>query len=121
MKRTIILAIAAVMAFPAFASSALESEMTMISVHGNEVQKPAKKAKAEVKEVIFHVHLHCNACVKKLNENIAFEKGVKGLDVSLEKQSVAIKYDASKTSPEVLKAAVEKLGFKVGEQGHHHH
>lgn len=67
------------------------------------------KKKAELKEVTFKVHLHCENCVKKVEENIAFEKGVKDLKVSLEGQTVYIKYDAAKTGEEVLKAAIEKF------------
>ncbi len=81
-------------------------------------KKPSRK-KGEVKEVTFNVHLHCENCVKKVQENIAFEKGVKDLEVSLEKQTVAIKYDAAKTSEETLKKAIEKLGYPVSEGGHH--
>ena len=67
------------------------------------------KKKAELKEVTFKVHLHCENCVRKVEENIAFEKGVKDLKVSLEGQTVYIKYDAAKTNEEVLKAAIEKF------------
>lgn len=72
-----------------------------------------KKAKGEVKSVVFSVHLHCNNCVKKVQENIAFEKGVKDLKVSLDEQTVAIKYDPAKTSVQTLKAAIESLGYPV--------
>lgn len=71
------------------------------------------KKKGELKEVTFNVHLHCASCVKKVQENIAFEKGVKDLHVCLEDQIVYIKYDSAKTSEEKLKAAVEELGYKV--------
>ena len=71
------------------------------------------KKKGELKEVTFNVHLHCANCVKKVQENIAFEKGVKDLHVCLEDQIVYIKYDSAKTSEEKLKAAVEELGYKV--------
>ena len=67
--------------------------------------------------------LHCQSCVKKLQENIAFEKGVKDLHVCLEDQIVAIKYDASKTNEETLKNAIIKLGVPVtgvSENGHKH-
>ena len=50
---------------------------------------------------------------------------MKDLKVSLEDQTVDIKYDASKTSEEALKAAIEALGYPVAEPGeeaaHHHH
>jgi Cu2+-exporting ATPase len=85
------------------------------------------KKKAELKEVTFSVHLHCANCVKKVQENIAFEKGVKGLDVCLGHQTVNVKYDPAKTSEETLKAAIEKLGYEVSgvvapeEMQHHDH
>jgi copper chaperone CopZ len=82
------------------------------------------KKKGELKEVTFSVHLHCANCVKKVQENIAFEKGVKDLHVCLEDQIVYIKYDSAKTSEETLKAAVEELGYKVEgkveNEGHGH-
>ena len=83
------------------------------------------KKKAELKEVTFSVHLHCGNCVKKVKENISFEKGVKDLHVCLEDQIVYVKYDANKTSEDTLKAAIEKLGYKVSgkveaEHGHSH-
>ena len=89
-----------------------------------QTQKKAKKTK-EVKEVVFNVHLHCMNCVKKVQENISFEKGVKDLHVCLEDQIVYIKYDSAKTSEETLKVAIEKLGYKVegkveSEHGHSH-
>jgi copper chaperone CopZ len=97
----------------------------------------APRKKVELKEVTFSVHLHCANCVKKVQENIAFEKGVKDLHVCLEDQIVYIKYDAAKTSEETLKKAIEKLGYPVAgvveagcncghdhghkaEQGHNH-
>ena len=106
MKKTIIIIMTALMAFAA-ASFA------------------GPKKKAEIKEVTFSVHLHCANCMKKVQENISFEKGVKDLHVCLEDQIVYIKYDASKTSEETLKAAIEKLGYPVSgkvesEHGHNH-
>lgn len=116
MNKTIIVIIAAFMAFSS-AAFATENTMTVIET---QTKKP-KKAKAEIKEVNFHVHLHCANCVEKVKAHIAFEKGVKDLNVTT--HSIAIKYDASKTSEATLKAAIEKLGYKIleGEDHHHHH
>ena len=113
MKRIILLSLTAMMTIGM--ASAMANEVTAPMT---QVQK-SKKAKAEIKEVNFHVHLHCNNCVKKVQDNIAFEKGVKDLHVTT--HSIQIKYDASKTSEAVLKAAIEKLGYKILEgEGHHH-
>ncbi len=115
MKKTIILILAALMTISVSSAATIESAAQT----GLADKKPAKKKK-DIREVTFHVHLHCKDCVNKVMENIAFEKGVKDLEVSLENQTVAIKYDAAKTSEAILKAAIEKLGYPVLEEGHVH-
>ena len=121
MKKTIILTLAALMTFSA--SSVFAASINMTEPSAQTDKKPAKKKKGEVKEVTFKVHLHCENCVKKVQENIAFEKGVKDLHVCLEDQIVALKYDSAKTSEDALKTAIEKLGYPVEgklEAGHTH-
>ena len=98
MKKTITMILAVAMAFAATCTISADAQ---------------NKKKKEFKEVNFNVYLHCEDCVEKVNENIAFEKGVKGLEVSLENQTVLIKYDVAKTSEDKLKAAIEKLGYPV--------
>ena len=120
MKKTIILAIAALMTFSVSYAYAATTDVTDQSVLTD--KKPAKK-KGELKEVTFNVHLHCENCMKKVQENISFEKGVKDLHVCLEDQTVSIKYDAAKTTEDKLKAAIEELGYPVSgkrEGGHAH-
>ena len=120
MKKTIILTIAALMTFSV--SSAYAAATEVIATSSLTDKKPAKK-KGELKEVTFDVHLHCENCMKKVQENISFEKGVKDLHVCLDDQTVSIKYDAAKTSEDTLKAAIEKLGYPVSgkrEGGHSH-
>lgn len=117
MKKTITLIIAALMTVSM--SSAFASVSESAATEAAAQVKPKKKA--ELKEVTFNVHLHCANCVKKVQENIAFEKGVKDLHVCLEDQIVSIKYDASKTSEAALKAAIEKLGYPVNGKAEHGH
>ena len=120
MKKTIILTIAALMTISAAQSVA--STVTSSEYAALTDKKPAKK-KGEIKEVTFNVHLHCENCMKKVQENISFEKGVKDLHVCLDDQTVSIKYDAAKTNEDTLKAAIEKLGYPVSgkrEGGHEH-
>lgn len=85
-----------------------------VSANSNapQAQKEKKtKEKKELKTVEFHVHMHCQDCVKKITENLSFEKGVKGLDVSLEDHRITVKYDNSKNSAEGLTSALKKLGY----------
>ena len=116
MKNTIIIILTAL---SAFTTDAVASEM---SIPAEQTTKQAKK-KAEIKEVTFKVHLHCANCVKKVRENLSFEKGVKDLHICMEDQIVTLKYDASKTNEETLKKAIVKLGVEVkgvSHEGHHH-
>ena len=69
MKRIVIITLAALIGI---SLSAAEFTVNDASVSS----QIFKKSKAEIKEVIFHAHLHCNNCVKKIQENISFEKGV---------------------------------------------
>ena len=120
MKKTFILTIAALMTVSAATSVASTVSSTEATVLTD--KKPAKK-KGELKEVTFNVHLHCENCMKKVQENISFEKGVKDLHVCLDDQTVSIKYDAAKTTEDALKTAIEKLGYPVSgkrEGGHAH-
>lgn len=114
MKKTVILIIAALVAFVA---------PSMVSMNSEVSAQIFKRQKSEIKEVTFNVQLHCANCVKKVQENLAFEKGVKGLHVCMESQVIALKYDASKTDEETLKKAIIKLGVPVtgvSHEGHHH-
>lgn len=116
MKKTILIIVSALVAF------SVTSVASDMSSAVPQVAKTSRK-KAEIKEVTFDVHLHCAGCVKKLRENIAFEKGVKDLHICMEDQIVYIKYDASRTNEEILKNSIIKLGVPVKgvSQGNHRH
>ena len=75
------------------------------------IEQHAKKA--ATKTVTFNVSMHCKNCVKKINDNVAFEKGVKDLSVSLDQKTVTVTYDPARTDVAKRKAALEKLGYKV--------
>ncbi|MBK9176209.1 MAG: heavy-metal-associated domain-containing protein [Flavobacteriales bacterium] len=53
----------------------------------------------------------CDMCVKTIETNLIYEKGVKKVHVSLDSSLVHIDYDARKNSPEGLRAALIKLGY----------
>ena len=88
-------------------SAAVEAGQPSALVYG---KKPARK---DIRTVIFSVKMHCHKCVGKIQENIAFEKGVKTLEVSFEKMTVTLSYDASKTDEKKLADALRKLGYEA--------
>jgi copper chaperone CopZ len=63
--------------------------------------------------VCFKVSMDCMSCKQKIEKNIAYEKGVKALDVNLSDKTVKVKYNKLKNSPEILKHAIEKLKYEV--------
>ncbi|MEN9919606.1 MAG: hypothetical protein RL662_2042 [Bacteroidota bacterium] len=73
-----------------------------------------KKAKKKNKEeVVFDVSMTCGKCKKKIEKNIAFEKGVTDLKVDLPSKTVMLEYNSSKTSVENLRKAFEELGYEA--------
>ncbi len=94
LKSIIIIALTAIITTPAFAQN--------------------KKA-VELQDVTFVTSMDCEKCVKKINANIAFEKGVKELKTNLENKTVYIKFDTAKTDKESLRKAIEKLGYTAEE------
>lgn len=98
------------------ATAALGCPAEAASVAGTTViaaAKAPKSPKGEIKTVVFSTDLHCQKCVNKINDNLAFEKGVKDLKVDLKTHTITVKYDTSKTSVEKLAAAIKKLGYNA--------
>ncbi len=76
-------------------------------------QSASAQKQNETKEVCISASLHCKSCQKKIEREIAFEKGVKSVTANLEQKTVTIKYDASKNNDEKLAEAIKKLGYEV--------
>lgn len=70
-------------------------------------------AKPERRKVVYSSNVDCESCEKKVMENIAFEKGVKDVSVDLEKETVAIVFDETKTDTLKLARAIRKLGYEA--------
>ena len=104
MKRILIMAVAALLiAAPAALAQNTEKAKT----------EKTSKTDENICSVTFETDMSCESCVKKVNENIAFEKGVKDLRVSLEEEKITVKYDKRKTSEEALAESIRKLGYKA--------
>lgn len=68
---------------------------------------------AEKATVSFKVNpaMTCQNCENKIKTNLRYEKGVKAITTSLADQTVTINYDAEKTNPANLMAALKKIGY----------
>jgi len=72
-----------------------------------------KNVKTRPVTVVFDTDIHCKNCAKKIEDNIAFEKGVKDLEISIEAKTVTVSFDPTKTDAETLRVAIEKLGYQA--------
>lgn len=67
-----------------------------------------------MRKVTFKVQqMVCQNCEKKVQKNIAFEKGLKELTTNLQDKTVTIVYDADKTSVENLKKGFSKFNYEA--------
>lgn len=81
---------------------------------GTSISAQNKKDKKNDKEtVLFDVSMTCENCKKRIEKNIAYEKGVTDLKVDLPNKTVEIEFKKSKTTIEKLQAALEKLGYEA--------
>ena len=78
-------------------------------------QDKKQKKQANIQEVTFVTTIDCKNCVKKVEANLPYEKGIKDMKVNLEDRTIWIKYDADKTDKEKLAAAIVKLGYEAEE------
>jgi len=81
----------------------------IFAVSVNDVEAKAKKKLT----CVIEAEIDCEGCASKIKKNIAFEKGVKSLEVSVAEQTVTITYLEGKNTPEELAKAITKLGYKA--------
>jgi len=76
----------------------------------------AQEKSKDVASVKFDTSIDCQNCVNTIMKNIPFEKGVKDVKCNLQTKVVTIEYNPEKTKPELLKRALEKLGYTAKEK-----
>ena len=63
-------------------------------------------------KVVMSADITCENCKKRIEKNLAFEKGVKKLNVDVENKTVTIVYRKDKTSTANLLTALNELGYR---------
>ena len=76
---------------------------------------PAAKntAKTDTLRATTTPQMHCSGCENRIKQNIRFVKGVKKIETSVEKQTVTIIYDKTKSTPADFTAAFKKIGYTI--------
>jgi len=85
----------------------------MVMAMTNAFAQDSKK-KNEKETVTFVVEaMHCNNCIKKIEKNIAFEKGVTDLKCDLDTKTAEVTYRKDKTTTDKLASAFKKIGMEA--------
>lgn len=53
----------------------------------------------------------CSNCENRIKSNLRFEKGVKAIETSLSRQTVTVRYNPSKATPESIAEGLAKIGY----------
>lgn len=76
---------------------------------------PAKSRGSKLASLDMHTSTVCDMCVKTIEDNVIYEKGVKRVSVDLAKSEIHVEYDPKKNTPDGLRKAVSKLGYMADE------
>ena len=96
MKRTVLLMVSMIVASSLF-----------IADQGSAQEKPKKN----YEEVQIQTSAVCGMCKERIEGNIAYEKGVKKVELNEETKVVTIGYDPRKTNPDNLRTEISKIGY----------
>ncbi|MDN3205903.1 heavy-metal-associated domain-containing protein [Algoriphagus sediminis] len=70
-------------------------------------------AHAQIKTIGIKTSAVCEMCKNTLEKDLTFEKGVKSVNLDLETMVLNIAYLDSKTSPEILRQRIAKVGYNA--------
>lgn len=57
----------------------------------------------------------CGMCRERVEQNLAFEKGIRDVEVNLETKLVFVRFDPRKTNPPEIRKKISKLGYDADE------
>lgn len=80
-----------------------------------QAQDKKKKNEKNLETIEIQTSAICGQCKDRLEHDIAFEKGVKFVELNNETKVLTIKYKKGKNTKENLKIAVTKIGYDADE------
>lgn len=82
--------------------------VVILAASSSLAQRPANR-----EEVKIQTNLDCEMCKKKIEDYMAFERGVTAIDADVPTKIVTIEYRPRRTDEEKLVAALKKLGYEA--------
>ena len=87
----------------------------ILAAIGLQAQDKKKKNKKDLVTVEIQTSAVCGQCKERLEHDLAFEKGVKFVELDEETKVLTIKYKKDKNTKENLKKAITKVGYDADE------
>ena len=66
---------------------------------------------AALSQVVFTTNMHCVKCAEKIQDKLAFEKGINDLEFDVSRKTVKVTFDPAKTDTARIGGALRKLGY----------
>jgi len=89
----------------------LSTLLLLLAISAYAQQSPADNAnKIEIKTSAI-----CDMCKHAIEYDLAFEKGVKSADLNLDNKVVTVYFNPKKTSAEILRTRITKVGYHADE------
>jgi periplasmic mercuric ion binding protein len=57
----------------------------------------------------------CGMCKRKIEKNLAFEKGIEDVNLDINSKILTVSYDSKKTNPKEIKKIVNNTGYDADE------
>jgi copper chaperone CopZ len=74
-------------------------------------QEAEVKNTKKIEKIEIQTSAQCTICKDRIEKDMAFEKGVKSVDLDLETKFLTVEYRTDKTDPDKLREAVSKIGY----------
>lgn len=68
---------------------------------------------AQIEKVEIQTSAICGMCKNTIEEDLAFEKGVKSSDLDLETKILTVEYNANKTDADKIRTRITKVGYNA--------
>ena len=93
----------------------LTTLIVVFAIFGLQAQDKKKKNKKDLVTVEIQTSAVCGMCKEKLEHDLAFEKGVRSVELDDKTKVLTIKFKKGKNTKENLKKAVTKVGYDADE------
>lgn len=87
--------------------------VAVLIVFSGNIYAQKKSSKTETVEIKSSVV--CGMCEDRVKKDLAFEKGVRSVEVNLETKIITVEFNPKKTDKEKIKKAITKIGYDADE------